>query len=235
MKFKKRPSQIFTESILIKGTLIVTITPINAFLNPNNLIVPPPEENSTATSTTQATPLHEATKQEFIKMISQALENERETNQFYEALYKDLEPETLVEELMFYVNAPGRYALNNSDTIQRPYLENNIQPKHGHLSSLDELYLLQGWNDALIDLVKDRLSVHSTCTIILNEITDTQLLFLFPDITEDQQNRFFQKRDGDSENNISPSPFRDSNDLKILLLTNSMLQTTQAIVIVLTN
>ena len=216
---QQKAVQTFTENILLPGKLLVSIVPVNAFLNPNNLIITSSKENSNKNSndTSEDTPLHQLTKQEFIKMITQALDREKEDNPNYEILYEDLEAESLVEELIYYINPAENYQSNVGD-FQRLYEVNNIRPKHAPLTSLDELYLLQGWNDAVVDLVKDRLSVHPVDTIHLNEITDKQLEFIFPIITEDQKKEFFQIRDGDPSNNILPTPLSSLSAFQSLIV-----------------
>ena len=72
--------------------------------------------------------------------------------------------------------------------------------------------------DAIVDLFKDRLSVHQVTTINLNKITLSQLKALFPELSEDQLSDFFKYRDGSPEDKIEPNPFNTEEDFKNYLI-----------------
>ena len=226
-EIQKQTIEEFNQNILLKGTLVVSIKSVSAFLNPNRLIVVPvPEaipgndergeadQGGSEETSDDETPRHLRVKEEFIKMITESLRRERETNINYDTLYATLEPERLVGELMFYVNAPDRYDDPMSQDFEGLYAEADAMPKHGPLTSLDELYLLQGWNDAIIDLIKDQVTIHATDIISINSITEGQLRGMFPDITDLQVEEFFKRRDGDDELGIAPRSFRSLQDFE---------------------
>ena len=216
----------FTESVLLQGSLTVTMRPISAFLNPNNLIVRPsvpsretPDENEDEDEEEEDNiPLHVRTREELIKMITEVLREEREANPDYDLLYGDLEAERLVGEMAYFVNTPGRYSDPMAQDFESLYTEREVIPKHGPFTSLDELYLLAGWNDSMVDLIKDRLTVHSTTMAVpINALTEPQLRAVFPDITPIQIEEFFRRRDGDHELGIAPTPFKSRRDFESLI------------------
>ena len=100
--------------------------------------------------------------------------------------------------------------------IEILYSEQNISAKHAPLENINELYLLAGWNDQLIDLVKDKLSVYADAIIPLNEINDKHLKMIFPDLTEEQVKDFFLQRDGSEELEVEPTPLNSFQDFKKL-------------------
>ena len=229
-EIQKQTITEFNETILLPGTLIVSIKSVSAFLNPNSLIVAPPEEGNPEArdddnenqddENPDSEPRHQQAQEEFTKMITEFLSRERETNVNYDALYGTLEAERLVGELSFYVNAPGRYTDPMAQDFASLYAEDNVVPKHGPLTSLDELYLLRGWNDAIIDLVKNQLTVHSADIISLNNITNTQLQAIFPGITDGQIEDFFNRRDGNEELGIPSTAFTSLQDFKNLVVND---------------
>ena len=87
------------------------------------------------------------------------------------------------------------------------------------MSSIDELYLLPSWDDAIVDLIKDRMSVHDVNVISINELTIQDLKILFPAINEIQIEEFFKYRDGDPDKKIKPSKFKDAADFKNVIVS----------------
>ena len=113
----------------------------------------------------------------------------------------------MIKELKFFVNSMEDFNDDERVELQTLYDENNVRPKHAPLSSLSELYMLQGWNDLIIDAMKKRMNVHQVSIIPINELTEGQLKVFFPNISKEQIKDFFTFRDGDIENDINPSPF----------------------------
>ena len=72
--------------------------------------------------------------------------------------------------------------------------------------------------DEIIELVKDRLTVHEISVIAVNEITEQDLKILFPDITPIQIEEFFKKRDGDQETETEGKRFETAEEFKELIV-----------------
>lgn len=215
----------FEKNNLIKGRMGVTINSVSGFLNPNILRVTPKNNEQEEDSFDESEENEKETKpEEFIEQklvdtLTQALENEKETNQDFDLIYGNVNPEMLIKELKFYVNDLKNFNDAERAEIEANYLSANITPKHAPLSSIDELYLLLGWNDKIIELIKDKLTVHEVSIIAVNELTSDQLKILFPDITDFQLEQFFKHRDGDEELQIQPQEFKTEKDFKDLVVT----------------
>ena len=154
----------------------------------------------------------EIIEKDLTQSLVNVLESEREKNEDFEEEFGDLEAHRLIKELKYFVRAKGDMPETEKAEVDSNYM--NLNAKHSPLSSLHELYLLQGWPDAVIDLFKDRLSVHQVSVINLNKITNKQLKALFPEITEEQLKEFFKYRDGSEEDKAEPHPFNKESDFK---------------------
>jgi hypothetical protein len=120
----------------------------------------------------------------------------------------------LVKELQYYVNDKGQFQDSFRPEIEAKFSQKNIVPKFAPMSSIDELYLLPSWDDALVDLIKDRMSVHEVSVIAINELTIEGLKILFPSINNIQIEEFFKYRDGDVDKKIKGKKFKDAEDFK---------------------
>ena len=152
----------------------------------------------------------------YSKALCFLLEQKKETDEDFEDKYGDLEAFKLIRELKYYVRANGDMPESQKAEVDANYM--NVRAKHAPMTSLTELYTLQGWPDAIVDIFKDRLSVHQVTTINLNKITLSQLKALFPELSEDQLSDFFKYRDGSPEEKMEPNPFNSEEDFKNYLI-----------------
>ncbi|WP_372653802.1 hypothetical protein [Halobacteriovorax sp.] len=213
----------FEKNNLIKGRMGVTISSVSGFLNPNNLRVTPKVEESNNQEDPDSDEEKSIKPEEFIEQklvntLTQALESEKEVNPDYDLIYGNANPELLIKELKFFVNDLKNFNDSERAEIEGNYLSADIIPKHAPLTSIDELYLLLGWSDDLVELIKDKLTVHEVSVIAVNQLTSEQLKILFPDITEFQLEQFFKHRDGDKELQIEPQEFKSEKDFKDLVV-----------------
>lgn len=211
----------FVEESVIQGQISVSIQAVSGFLNPNNLIVPESIDTNDPGSSGQTDPEkapHAIIEKKFIDMFEKELQDQRETNENFDLLYGDADPELLVKELKYVVNKPDRLDDPLVGNVAAIYSDKEVKPRHGPFTSLDELYTLQGWNDAIVDLVKDRMTVHAVDVIPLNEMTKDQLQLLFPEITPEQIEEFFKWRDGNNELGDEPHPFKSVEEFKSLVV-----------------
>ncbi len=208
----------FKEKIILQGKLSVNITTVSGFLNVNNLkIIKKVEKDPNAPQEEEkeaAEPIHESTEKKLVEMLRDAIDDKRETDEEFDLTYGGLDPEILIGELKYYINYPTDYDESEKATVDSNFLESNITPKHAPLSSLEELYLLPSWNDEVVDLIKDRLTVHEAVIIPLNKINSNQLKVIFPSLTKDQIVEFFRYRDGVMAENLPPHPFKSEKDFK---------------------
>ena len=224
---QKNALKEFQDKTNLDGQFTLEISLVKGFLNPNNLRAPSDksqdQEDNFGSSREDNEDQKTKSPQEYIEerlvdTLKNIFETKRENDDEFDRLYGNLEPEMLVKELKFFVNPPN--TLNDPDIpdIQSLYRDAGITPKHAPMSSLDELYLLAGWPEAIIDLMKDKLTVHEVSVISLNDLTEEQLRVIFPKIDPISIEEFFRYRDGDPEREEEPNPFKSEKDFKSLIV-----------------
>ena len=216
---QKSAKESFEENNFIRGGINVSIQSINGFLNPNRLAAPFQKKLPSGNSQEkQKRPVSLIVEEEITKAIENLLIQKKESDPDFAKEYDDIEAKFLVKELAWYISQPENFDDPEKGRIEELYAKEQITPKHAPLSSLDELYLLQGWPDDIVDLVKDSLTVHETHSIPVNEIVKSQLEALFPELTEEQIDQFFKYRDGNPEEEWEPAPFQNVRDFKNLMV-----------------
>ena len=212
---QKSAKESFEENNLIRGGINVSIQSINGFLNPNRLAVTLNEKSKPRNSEEEKKrPVSLIVKEEITKAIENLLIQKKESDPDFAKEYDDIDAELLVKELAWYISRPDSFEAPEKGQIEELYAREQITPKHAPLSSLDELYLLQGWPDDIVDLIKDSLTVHENHSIPVNEIVQSQLEALFPELEEEEIEQFFKYRDGDPEEEWEPAPFQNVKDFK---------------------
>ena len=235
----------FNESTLLEGSLLVSINPVKGFLNVNNLRfnptppkpLPSPPQNSLSKEKSDndknenengeehqkedkkdSKSPQEYIEEKLLSTLQTSFNEKKEEDEAFEDLYGTLNPHLLIKELKFYVNHPDFFYDPEKVEIQNLYSERGTTPKHAPLTSLDELYLLEGWPDDIINLIKDRLTVHQARVISINELSDKQLQIIFPTLDDIQREEFFKYRDGDPELEEEPHPFKSEEGFKNYLI-----------------
>ena len=215
----------FEKNNIINGRMTVSLNTVSGFLNPNNLRI---STSATSKEDEEETDEERDNKkkspdayieEKLIETLKQALDKEKENNEDYDVIYGNVDPELLVKELKFYVNDPKNFNDSERAEIEATYLAADITPKHAPLNSIDELHNLLGWNDSIIQLLEGKLTSHEVNVIPVNELTESQLTILFPDITPIQVEEFFKYRDGDEELQIKAQEFKSEKDFKELVVT----------------
>ncbi|HAZ12414.1 MAG TPA: hypothetical protein DCY86_06460 [Bdellovibrionales bacterium] len=223
--------QEFTKSVLLQGKLTVTISPMSGLLNPNTMRVPSlvdgkeddnfSQDNSADDSDKEKkekTPPHAYIEKQIYDTLFAAFDTKRQEDEVFDARYGNTDIDLLVKELKYYVNDPGRLTGPEYADIEGRYAEDKTRPKHAPLVSMSELYLLKGWDDPIIDLIKDNLAVHEVSILPVNEITKSQLKALFPNLTELQIEDFFKAKNGDAKEGIPPKEFNSVQDFKDFII-----------------
>lgn len=230
----------FSKSVILKGKLSVFITPVNGLINVNNLRVPKvdpkanPDDNQNtqdpnppnSPDTNEQDKNKKATdafiEDELRKVLEARIQEKRESDEFFEMLYGNVNANLLVKELKFYVNTPSKFTDSEKGELENLYSTQNITPKHAPMASISEMHLLAGWKDEILKLVINELTVHSASIIPLNKITGPQLKMLFSNITNEQIKEFFIYRDGgkDDDQDISstPHPLKTLEEFKNLIV-----------------
>ncbi len=213
----------FSSSVILSGKMMVAISPMSGLLNPNTMRVPSeapepeetdPSQPGSETPGKAPTPPHAYIEKQIYDTLFAAFDKKRQEDEIFDARYGNTDINLLVKELQYYVNDPDRLTGPEFADISGKYAEDNTRPKHAPLVSMSELYLLKGWDDAIIDLIKDNLSVHDVTILPVNEITKSQLKALLPDATDFQLDEFFKAKNGDEKEGIPPKEFNSVQDFK---------------------
>ena len=230
---KKKLIDDFSKTILLRGELILSISPVSGFINPNNLRKvkktnsekdEDPSDRDRNRDEDRDRDQEEkkapnlVVEQKLLELLNNAIEKRREKDELFATIYANIKPGLLIKELKFYVSDPEDFNDAERAEIEAMYLGSDITPKHAPLSSIDELYQLQGWDTEIVNLIKDQLTVHEATVIPLNKINEDQLKLLFPDITPNQTEEFFLHRNGDPEKNIEAEEFKSVEDFKKVIV-----------------
>ncbi|MBY0415174.1 MAG: hypothetical protein K2Q18_13470, partial [Bdellovibrionales bacterium] len=157
-------------------------------------------------------------EKKFVETLQRLMKDKSDTDEEFHAKYSNVDPALLVKEIKFYVNDSNNFQDDARQEIEAKFSAKNIKPKHAPMASIDELYLLPSWDDVLVNLVKDRMSVHEVSAIAINEITTEDLKILFPAINNIQIEEFFKYRDGDPDKKIKPNKFKNAENFKSVIV-----------------
>lgn len=233
----------FNKKTLFRGEVSVTFTKISGFLNPNGLRLKaakttdqeqqqdmsvesddeaaPPATDTTGSSgeKKKAERADVIIEKKITETLTRLLKDKSDNDEDFHSKYSNVDPAYLVKELKFYVNDSNQFQDSQRPEIEGKFSQKNITPKHGPLASIDELYLLPSWDDALVDLIKDRMSVHEVNVISINELIIQDLKILFPTVNDVQIEEFFKYRDGDPDKKIKANKFKNAEDFKNVIVT----------------
>ncbi len=232
----------FLKKIIFNGEVGVTFNKVSGFLNPNGLRAKPqastpdtnPDNDAAAAAAAAGTgitppptspgkeppvPAAIVIEKKLIETLQRLMKDKNDSDEEFHQHYANVDANYLVQELKYYVNDKGAYQGNDRQEIEAKFSQKNLTPKFAPMSSIDELYLLPSWDDALVDLVKDRMSVHEVSVIAINELTLEDLKVLFPSINNIQIEEFFKYRDGDVDKRIKGKKFKDAEDFKRVVTT----------------
>lgn len=230
----------FLKKTIFRGEVSITFNKVSGFLNPNALRIMPkkdqglggladeqdqaqaqinsgtgePADTVGPDGKKPAEPASTIVEKKLVETLQRLIKDKNDTDEDFHQRYANLDAEYLVSELQFYVNDKGAFQGNSRPEIEAKFSQKNITPKFAPMSSIDELYLLPSWDDAVVDLVKDRMSVHEVSIIAVNELTNDDLKILFPAINNIQIEEFFKYRDGDVDKKIKGRKFKDAEDFK---------------------
>ncbi|MFA6237534.1 MAG: hypothetical protein WC635_09430 [Bacteriovorax sp.] len=227
----------FLKKIIFHGELSVTFTKISGFLNPNALrilsktegqgteqdmagaLTGQEQDSAEAGQTGADGKVNPGTAAQIIEKkltetLQRLIKDKNDNDEDFHQRYSNVDAQYLVKELQFYVNDKGMFQDASRPEIEAKFSQKNITPKFAPMSSIDELYMLPSWDDALVDLIKDRMSVHDVSVIAVNELTTEDLKILFPAINNIQTEEFFKYRDGDVDKKIKGRKFKDGSDFK---------------------
>lgn len=239
---QKNALKEFEKNTILRGEMSVTFNKISGLLNPNSLRLIDEKQTTQAqkdqaaqdgagededqtgqaqadqsgddkNKSTSAKKL-EATKNIFLKYMTQAIDDKLKSDEDFHNKHANTSVQLLIDELAFYVNDASKVNGQEFAEAKNKFSQKNINAKHAPMASLDELYLLPSWDDSLVEMFKDRMSVNELTAIPVNEITNADIKIIFPDINDMQIEEFFKYREGDPDKKIKPQPFKNADDFK---------------------
>lgn len=223
---QKSALEDFEENSLIQGGMKVFIKNSSNLINVNLLRIskfnkpkatPTPNPNGNENESGGAnSPIFEVEKK-LTELLKSSMEAKSESDDVFAANYGDIEPEFMVKIIKFYVSDKNSYEEPEEAEISALFAETEIAPKHAPLTSTSELYLLPKWDDTLIDLIINEITVHGDAAIDVNKITDKTLSLIFPTLTKEQRAEFFKYRDDPKDKHY----FTEMNEFRRFIVSNS--------------
>ena len=137
-----------------------------------------------------------------VDLFRQKFDRRLEEEEEFARKYSNVMPEMLIKEIKFYINDVDKQLEPEIEEIRAQYASAEIQAKHAPFESLSELYLLKGWDDELVDMIKREVTVHGVVAIDLNQITEQGLKLLIPEMDDEQVKDFFEYRDDPAKPNF---------------------------------
>lgn len=211
----------FQDESLLDGQMKVTIQNISSRINLNLLRtdvtklkvdqegnLEPPKSSSLFDSGRDD---EVALDQTLYQLLKRLVDERKEKDEAFADRYGNLNYQELFTNLKYYTSD---YQTMNSDPFfgetEANFQRIPLTPKYGPLSSFSELYSIPGWNDELIELVKNEYSVYPNMMIDLNKITANMLKLLFPELQDPEIAEFFKYRDDETD----PKEINTVADLK---------------------
>ncbi|MBF0207237.1 MAG: general secretion pathway protein GspK [Oligoflexia bacterium] len=191
----------------------------------------PAGSTTSTTTTTTATPAEKANnmQEKLTEILKTRIEEQREKARNAGNIsdisdkFTQLTPELLVKLIKYYISKEDSFEDNDRGEIEHIYQKKEVHAKFAPLSSISELYLIPGLNDAVIDLIKDDFTVHGVTTVDFNRATKGIMKFIFPEMKEEHLTQFFKYRDDPEK----PHRFRTLDDLSKYLVETLQVFTLQ--------
>lgn len=152
-------------------------------------------------------------------LLKESIEKKRETDDEFNNKYADKDAVELVSGLKHFTSDENAYEDAFSQQFEANYSNKDFTVKHAPYSSLTEIYLVDGWDDQIVDLLYNDLTVHGVAVIDLNKITNKTLKILLPNLDEEQIKEFFKYRDDP----VKPKPFNNLADFKTYIVNTANL------------
>ena len=139
--------------------------------------------------------------QQLARFLTLRLREKGEEDENFRSKYGSTDPLQLVANLKYYMSDrnPRRQNVTQIDMLmdssEQMFNEAKMTPKFGPMTTFSEVYLVPGWDDQLVDLIKSEFDVFPTVMIDLNKITSNMLRILIPTINENEIQEFFKYRD----------------------------------------
>ncbi len=160
-------------------------------------------------------------EQQFLNYLTKRLREKGEEDEVFRERYGNLDAIQLVANLKYYISDKNPRRQNSTpidmqmDNSEQLFNDAKITAKHGPMSTFSEIYLIPGWDDTLVELIRGEFDVFPTVMIDLNKLTENMLRLLLPTINDDEVKEFFQYRDNPED----PHFFNKLEDFKNYIVT----------------
>lgn len=140
-------------------------------------------------------------EQQLVNHMQRRLREKGDQDENFRDSYGSIDVLQLVANLKYYISDRNPRRINTTqvemlmDNSEQLFNEAKIAPKHGPMTSMSELSLIPGWDDALVALLGEEFDVFPAVMIDLNKLTTNMLRLLIPSMNEDEAKEFFQWRD----------------------------------------
>ena len=203
----------FAENTFLQGEMRLTIKNLSNRINLNMLRVALMEidpDNPDANTTGDNTGEDEeyAVENQILKTLNFSIERKSQNDDYFASLYMGTEPVELINVLKVNVSDPE--SLQDDGGARGMFDEVEMNPKNAPISSWSEVYSLPGWDDDLVELIKNEFTIHGAIMIDLNKMTEKLLRLLLPDINDQEVKDFFEYRDAPE----APKFFNSLEDFK---------------------
>lgn len=214
-QIQKDSIQKFAEENLLEGSMRLTIKNLSNQINLNLIRVTElklerkkeKEQKGEFVNSQEEAPQYD-TEGQLFKTLDDIIKTKSEADDLFASKYLGLDVNTLTNNLKYYLSEEE--VLDASSINPGDFEDIPLAIKAAPMSSFSEMHLLPGWDDELVDLIRNEFTVHGAMMIDLNKITDKILKILIPDINEQEIIDFFKYRD-DPEN---PHYFNSLEDFK---------------------
>lgn len=152
-------------------------------------------------------------------LLKESIEKKRESDDDFNNKYADKDAVELVSALKHFTSDENSYEDAFSQQLDANYSNKDFAVKHAPYSSLSEIYLVDGWDDQIVDLLYNDLTVHGVAVIDLNKITNKTLKILLPNLDEEQIKEFFRYRDDP----VKPKSFNNLAEFKTYVVGTAKL------------
>lgn len=217
-KIQKDAIKKFEKGTLLSGSMRLTISNLSNKLNLNAIRIAIFNQNQAEPKRDENGKIIEPDEEysieaQLFKNFVNAFERKSDTDDEFNDKYAGIETQDLVSILKKFVSDED--SLEDSGAADSYFSKTALSPKYGPLASMKEMYSIPGWDDELIELVKNEFTVHGAIMIDLNKMTENMLRLLIPKITDDEVKDFFEYKNDPED----PKFFNNLEDFKRYITT----------------
>ena len=217
-KIQKEAIEKFEEGTLLSGSMRLTISNLSNKLNLNAIRIalfnqvkaaPKKDEDGNVLDPDEEYSI----EAQLFKNFQNSFQSKSDSDDAFNDKYSGIEIQDLISVIKY--NLSDEDSLEDIGNAQSYFSKNRMTPKYAPLSSMQEMYAMPGWDDELVELIKNEFTVHGSIMIDLNKITENMLRLLIPEITDDEVKDFFEYKNDPED----PKFFNSIDDFKRYVTT----------------